>query len=140
MWLFGPIRGIVHSIRQNLSLGKICITLYFMNYDVKSLIRTVTSWLLFMAQKSFNTGNVPVDDNIQMHNQCFHLSNRTKIYQNRSKSRTLFSVNSDQIRTYKIRLLPDFLKILNIFSFANHPLHGWIHNNKDQFSTLIPPF
>ena len=131
MWLFGPIRGIVHSIRQNLSLGKICITLYFMNYDVKSLIRTVTSWLLFMAQKSFNTGNVPVDDNIQMHNQCFHLSNRTKIYQNRSKSRT---------RTYKIRLLPDFLIIINIFSFANHPLHGWIHNNKDQFSTLILPF
>ena len=38
-----------------------------MNYDIKSHIRTVISWLPFMAQKSFNTGNVPVDNNIQIH-------------------------------------------------------------------------
>ena len=95
-----------------------------MNYDIKSHIRIVISWRPFMAQRSFNTGIVPVDDNIQMHYQCSHSSNRTKISQNRTKSRPLFSANSDQIRTSNIRLLPDFVKILNVFSFAQHPLPG----------------
>ena len=56
-----------------------------MNYDIKLHISTVISRLLFMAKKFFNTGNKPVDDNIQMHYQCYHLSNRSKIYQNMTK-------------------------------------------------------
>ena len=97
--------------------GKSALQLYFMNYDIKSHIRIVISWRPFMAQRSFNTGIVPVDDNIQMHYQCSHSSNRTKIYQNRTKSRPLFSANSDQIRTSNIRLLPD-----SMFS-ALHNIH-----------------
>ena len=58
--------------------------------------------------------------------QCYHLSNRTKIDQNRTKSGPLFSANPDQY--HEIRLLSDFLVNSRSFQFCNtstSSLNSW---------------